>query len=189
MIALAALAKAPPTYQRVAVIAIAVLVVVVVVELVRRRRLMERYALLWLGAARLLFVLAVWQGLLTTLSTEVGIRSPPNALFAVGFAFVVVLLLSSDARDLSPDRAEQAARATRRPAGGPSASARAGALRDVNDALAVVVVTHNSVGELAALATSLAAQLDPDDEFVIVDNASARRDRGAGALRWGSGSQ
>jgi hypothetical protein len=87
-------AKAPPTYQRVAVIAIAVLVVVVVVELVRRRRLMERYALLWLAAATLLFVLAVWQGLLTTLSTEVGIRSPPNALFAVGFAFVVVLLLS-----------------------------------------------------------------------------------------------
>ena len=31
-------------------------------------------------------------------------------------------------------------------------TARAGALRDVNDALAVVVVTHNSAGELAALA-------------------------------------
>jgi hypothetical protein len=91
----AAHAKAPPpTYQRVAVIAIAVLVVVVVVELVRRRRLMERYALLWLAAALILFVLAVWQGLLTTLSSEVGIRSPPNALFAVGFTFVVVLLMS-----------------------------------------------------------------------------------------------
>jgi N-acetylglucosaminyl-diphospho-decaprenol L-rhamnosyltransferase len=42
----------------------------------------------------------------------------------------------------------------------------------VNDALAVVVVTHNSGGELAALATSLAGQLDVDDEFVIVDSAS-----------------
>jgi hypothetical protein len=81
-----ALAKAPPTYQRVAVIAIAVLVLVLVVELVRRRRLMERYALVWL--------LAVWQGLLTTLATDVGIRSAPNALFALGFAFVVALLLS-----------------------------------------------------------------------------------------------
>ena len=89
-----ALAKAPPTYQRIGVIAIAVLVVLVVVELIRRRRLMERYALLWLAAAAMLFVLALWQGLLTTLSADVGIRSPPNALFAVGFAFVVVLLLS-----------------------------------------------------------------------------------------------
>ena len=87
-------AKAPPTLQRVAVIAIAVIVVAVVVELVRRRRLMERYALLWLAAAATLFVLAVWQGLLTTLSGDLGIRSGPNLLFAVGFAFVVVLLLS-----------------------------------------------------------------------------------------------
>jgi hypothetical protein len=89
-----ALAKAPPTYQRVAVIAIAVLVLVLVVELVRRRRLMERYALVWLLAAAGLFVLGVWQGLLTTLATDVGIRSAPNALFALGFAFVVALLLS-----------------------------------------------------------------------------------------------
>jgi hypothetical protein len=90
-----ALAKAPPpTYQRVAVVAIAVFVVVVVVELIRRRRLLERYALLWLAAAATLFVLALWQGLLTTLSADVGIRSAPNALFAVGFAFVIVLLLS-----------------------------------------------------------------------------------------------
>ena len=43
----------------------------------------------------------------------------------------------------------------------------------MTDALAVVVVTHNSAGELAALATSLAGQLELDDEFVVVDNASA----------------
>ena len=91
---LLAVAKAPPTYQRVAVIAIAVLVLAVVVELVRRRRLMERYALLWLLAAVGLFVLGVWQGLLTTLATDVGIRSAPNALFALGVVFVVALLLS-----------------------------------------------------------------------------------------------
>ena len=43
--------KVPATVTRIGVIAIAVLVVVVVVELVRRRRMMERYALLWLAAA------------------------------------------------------------------------------------------------------------------------------------------
>jgi hypothetical protein len=84
----------PSTLDRVAVIAIAVLVVVVVIELVRRRRMMERYALLWLAAAATLLVLALWQGLLTTLSSDVGIHTPANALFAVGFAFVVVVLLS-----------------------------------------------------------------------------------------------
>jgi hypothetical protein len=82
------------TLQRVAVIGIAVVVFAVVLELVRRRRLMERYALLWLAAALLLLVLAIWKGLLTTVSADVGIHYPPSTLFAVGFAFIVLLLLS-----------------------------------------------------------------------------------------------
>jgi len=95
VIAAAAHASVSPTLTRVAVIVIAVLVALIVVELVRRRRMMERYALLWLGAAATLLVLALWKGLLTTLSADVGIKAPANALFAVGFAFVVVLLLSA----------------------------------------------------------------------------------------------
>lgn len=42
----------------------------------------------------------------------------------------------------------------------------------MSDAVAVVVVTHNSAAALARLAGSLHAQLRPDDELVIVDNAS-----------------
>lgn len=93
---LAAVAHGSTTYtlQRVAVVGIAVFVFLVVVELVRRRRLMERYALLWLAAALILLVLAVWKGLLTTLSNRVGIHYPPSTLFAVGFGFAIVLLLS-----------------------------------------------------------------------------------------------
>jgi hypothetical protein len=82
------------TLQRIAVIGIAVVVFIVVLELVRRRRLMERYALLWLAAALILLVLGVWKGLLTTVSADLGIHYPPSALFAIGFAFVVLLLLS-----------------------------------------------------------------------------------------------
>jgi hypothetical protein len=93
---LAAVAHGSTTYtlQRVAVVGIAVFVFLVVVELVRRRRLMERYALLWLAAALILLVLAIWKGLLTTLSNRVGIHYPPSTLFAVGFGFAIVLLLS-----------------------------------------------------------------------------------------------
>jgi hypothetical protein len=64
-----------------------------VFELVRRRRLMERYALLWLLAATVLLGLSVWRGLLETVASAVGIFYAPSALFAVAFGFVLVLLL------------------------------------------------------------------------------------------------
>jgi hypothetical protein len=81
--------------SRIQILAIAVTIglLIVVFELVRRRRLMERYALLWLISAVVLLNLAIWRGLLEDLSTTLGIVYPPNALFVVAFGFVLALLL------------------------------------------------------------------------------------------------
>ena len=64
-----------------------------VFELVRQRRLMERYALLWMFSAAILLGLSVWSDLLNELSTAVGVRYGPSALFAVALGFVFVLML------------------------------------------------------------------------------------------------
>jgi hypothetical protein len=66
---------------------------VVVLEMVRRRRLLERYALLWLFSALALLGLALWSGLLERIASTIGIYYPPNALFLIAFGFVLVLLL------------------------------------------------------------------------------------------------
>jgi hypothetical protein len=66
---------------------------VLVFELVRQRRLMERYALLWLFSSAVLLALSVWRGALEELASAVGIFYAPSALFAVAFGFVLVLLL------------------------------------------------------------------------------------------------
>jgi hypothetical protein len=73
--------------------AAALLLLVAVFELVRRKRLLERYALLWLFSASVLLLLAVWRGLLEKVSDAIGIFYAPSALFAVAFAFVLLLLL------------------------------------------------------------------------------------------------
>ena len=78
--------------QIVAILASSALVVIVF-ELLRRRRLIERYALLWLFSSLVLLGLSVWTGLLEVISDAVGIVYPPNALFMIAFAFVLVLLL------------------------------------------------------------------------------------------------
>jgi hypothetical protein len=64
-----------------------------VFELVRRKRLLERYALLWLFAAAVLLGLSLWADLLNRISTAVGVQYGPAALFAVALGFVVVLML------------------------------------------------------------------------------------------------
>jgi hypothetical protein len=78
--------------QIVAITAAAALLVVLL-ELVRQRRLLERYALLWLFSAVVLLGLSVWGGLLEFVADLIGVAYPPNALFLIAFGFVMVLLL------------------------------------------------------------------------------------------------
>jgi hypothetical protein len=78
---------------QIASISFAVFVFGMVFEMVRRRYLRERYAILWLVAALLLLILAAWTGLLRLLASAVGIATPSNAFFVVAFAFLLLLLL------------------------------------------------------------------------------------------------
>ena len=71
----------------------AALLLLVILEFVRRRQLLERYALLWLVTGVSLVVLGAWRGLLSALSDAVGVSAPPNALFAAGLFFLLVLVL------------------------------------------------------------------------------------------------
>jgi hypothetical protein len=64
-----------------------------ILELVRRRRLMERYALLWLFSATVLLAMAVWKDGLLLFARTVGIAYAPSALFAVALGFILLLLM------------------------------------------------------------------------------------------------
>ncbi|HVW18009.1 MAG TPA: DUF2304 domain-containing protein [Solirubrobacteraceae bacterium] len=74
-------------------IVVTALIFGVVFELVRRRRLMERYALLWMFCSGLLLALAVWKGALLKLASAVGIYYAPSALFAIALASIMVILM------------------------------------------------------------------------------------------------
>ena len=68
-------------------------VFLVVFELVRRRRLMERYAILWLFSTAVLLGLAVWSQALDQFASAIGIYYAPSAFFVVAIAAILVLLL------------------------------------------------------------------------------------------------
>ena len=72
----------------------AVLLILVVLELIRGRRLKERYALLWLVTGVVLLVLSAWRGGLNTIAGWVGVTGyPPAVLFAVATLFILLVLL------------------------------------------------------------------------------------------------
>jgi hypothetical protein len=66
----------------------------VIIELIRSRRLRERYALLWLLTGVVLLVLSLWRDGLNTIAGWAGVTGyPPAVLFALGLLFVIVVLL------------------------------------------------------------------------------------------------
>ena len=70
-----------------------VLILAGIVELLRRRQLGEKYAVLWLVVGLVLLVFTVFPNLLPSLAAGVGIAIPTNLLFFVGLVFLVGVVL------------------------------------------------------------------------------------------------
>jgi hypothetical protein len=64
-----------------------------VVEAIRRGRLKERYALLWLAAAGVMLLLATWRSLLDRIAVFLGVFYGPSLLFLVALLFLFAILL------------------------------------------------------------------------------------------------
>lgn len=70
----------------------AVLTLVVLFEMLRRQRLREKYALIWVVVALSTVILVIFPGLLTRAADLLGVQVPANLLF---FAASMLLLLLS----------------------------------------------------------------------------------------------
>jgi hypothetical protein len=88
------LASGTPFKVSLAATVASLVLLLVVFELIRSRRLRERYALLWLVTGVVLVVLSAWRGGLNTIAAWFGVKGyPPAVLFAVGLLFVILVLL------------------------------------------------------------------------------------------------
>ena len=64
-----------------------------VIEAIRRHRLAERYALMWLGASVVLLALSVYRRLLDWVALRLGVAYAPSLLFLVAFLFLLAIVL------------------------------------------------------------------------------------------------
>lgn len=62
-------------------------------HLIQRGRLRPAYALLWFGASTLFFIVVVFRKVLAGFAHFLGVEYTPSFAFALGFMFVIVLIL------------------------------------------------------------------------------------------------
>jgi hypothetical protein len=86
----------PPKVQALAV-ASSLGLLALILYLIRKGRLREEYALLWLLAGFSILVLSAWRGSLTAIARLLDIGYAPSLLFAVGLVFTLLILLSQTA--------------------------------------------------------------------------------------------
>jgi len=79
-----------PTQRAFAVLASAA-VLALVVELVRRRRLREEYAFLWVATAGVMVVLSAWYGLIEWITHLIGAVAVTTTLFLFALLFLLVI--------------------------------------------------------------------------------------------------
>ena len=66
----------------------------ILIILLRKKQLTLRYTLLWLFSGFVMLVFTLWPGLLSLFSNLVGIEIQSNALFAILFFCVLIILVS-----------------------------------------------------------------------------------------------
>jgi hypothetical protein len=82
------------TKAQIIALVVTFLILLLVLDLVRRRRLSERYAIIWMTAALALLILSIWTGGLDAIADLMGIQEPANAIFIIAFAVGFLLLLN-----------------------------------------------------------------------------------------------
>ena len=69
------------------------MLLVVVLELVRRRKLVEEYSLLWILGSFAILALSIWRGMLDLAARQLGVFYPPSLLLLLVIVIVFVTLL------------------------------------------------------------------------------------------------
>lgn len=71
-------------------IVISLLFLILIFELARRRKLRDKYALLWILTGSLLVFLAFFKEIVYFIAKSLGIKTPINALILIGVFFILL---------------------------------------------------------------------------------------------------
>ena len=83
-----------PLEQRLIAVLFSLILVLVTIQLIRKHRLREEYALLWLGASLAIFLLSIFGDVVGRLASFFSVSYSPTLVLVAGLLFALILLLS-----------------------------------------------------------------------------------------------
>ena len=86
--------EAIPMIQRIVAIVISLMLLLATVQLIRKRKLREEYALLWLIATVAIAILSIFGGIVNALALFLNISYSPTLPLVAGLIFALIVLLS-----------------------------------------------------------------------------------------------
>ena len=103
-----------PLIQRLVAIGVSLILLLVTVHLIRKHKLREQYALLWLLATVAILILSTFGGIVGTLADLFNVSYSPTLPLVAGLLFALMVLLTqsvalSNQADQSRDMAQQMA--------------------------------------------------------------------------------
>jgi len=66
---------------------------IVIVRLIRKRKLKEQYALLWLGLSAVMMVLSLFPGILDRFASALGVAYAPSLLYLLAILGILLIVL------------------------------------------------------------------------------------------------
>lgn len=79
--------------QKMFAILISIGLILLIFTLVRKRKLREEYAWLWILSSALIFIMSTWDSLLVKIGNFIGIKDPPSTIFFSGVFFILLICL------------------------------------------------------------------------------------------------
>ena len=79
--------------SRIVAIGLSFCFILLILSLIKRQKLKEKYAMLWLLSGSVIFLLAVFERALDAISAFLGIILPINTVFFFGIFFVILINL------------------------------------------------------------------------------------------------
>jgi hypothetical protein len=78
--------------QRIFAVVFIIFILLLTIEFIRRRKLKEKYAILWLAAGVTLIPLLLWPDLLRNVSNFLGVSYTPATILLIGVLFILFIL-------------------------------------------------------------------------------------------------